>query len=882
LTLTALNQLRSDSRTVKDRSGWISYQDMLTRVADFLGAEGAEAGIQKIRTRYRVAFVDEFQDTDDLQWRIFSTLFMPADSANRLFLIGDPKQAIYGFRGADVFTYLDARQQLGRLAAEKQANLYSLNINWRSMPVMVDGFNQVFAQEAWFGGQEGKGPFEIGYPAADSPAAAQLPLKISSDGSRRPPFNVVDLSAAGSQGQAKEWLAGFICREIRFIVAQARIRLNGENGIDRPLNFGDIAILVRSQGEFHTLAPQLDAWAIPYAYYRQPGLFQCPQAHWLSMVLKAVLNPQHAPTVKLALLTPFFDMDPASLEAWSELPADHISQRLLARWQVEAQKRRWGLLFQSLVEESGMTFRHCMDSEWERSETNFQQLFDYLEITAYAKNMDAGGLVAHLDRLRLTGSASGTDADIHQIEDEGDKVQILTMHVSKGLEFPVVFIAGGLTMRPAGGLQIYHTMDPERPADGCRKVFDLTGITGREQAQQEFQDENKRLYYVALTRARAKVYVPFYPDDRNHGWIGPICQFVSRSIAEVFGPDGADRLPGGWHTVVEQTTAAPDAKGDIRAKHPFSVALPINGLLPSQADFRHRKISLESFSSIGHRMVHGVVRSGRAEVFSLIDEMRRDDDEPAAGLVVETSSADPSDELPGGTEMGSMFHYIFETIDFKAVMDGPADLLDDPQLRRVMEMAVERFRIDARWVPAIGRIVAHALRCPITVNGRPLCLGQLSPDQRRHEIEFYFPLAGPLTDPLNKNACHLSGGPCREMVVRGFIDLVFTWQDCFYIADWKSNRLAQGYHQDAMAREMKAAGYDLQYQLYSLSTLRWLRQRLGGRFDPQHHFGGVYYLFIRGMGGKADEGAFHVPAQQLLPVEALEETIIKRIADIPW
>jgi exodeoxyribonuclease V beta subunit len=118
--------------------------------------------------------------------------------------------------------------------------------------------------------------------------------------------------------------------------------------------------------------------------------------------------------------------------------------------------------------------------------------------------------------------------------------------------------------------------------------------------------------------------------------------------------------------------------------------------------------------------------------------------------------------------------------------------------------------------------------------------------------------------------------------VRGFIDLVFTWQDCFYIADWKSNRLAQGYHQDAMAREMKAAGYDLQYQLYSLSTLRWLRQRLGGRFDPQHHFGGVYYLFIRGMGGKADEGAFHVPAQQLLPVEALEETIIKRIADIPW
>jgi exodeoxyribonuclease V beta subunit len=454
------------------------------------------------------------------------------------------------------------------------------------------------------------------------------------------------------------------------------------------------------------------------------------------------------------------------------------------------------------------------------------------------------------------------------------------MHVSKGLEFPVVFIAGGLTMRPASGMQIYHTMDPEKSADRCRKVVDLTGITGREQAQQEFQDENKRLYYVALTRARAKVYVPFYPDDRNHGWIGPICQFVSRSIAMAFGPADADRLSVGWHAVGDQAPAASDGKSGSRERAPSTAALPVNGLLPSQDDFRHRKIALESFSSIGHRMVRGHGRSGRPAAFSLIDEMRRDDDEPAAGLALETAAFQPSDELPGGTEMGSMFHFIFETIDFKAVMDGPTDILDDTDLRRVIETAVERFRIEAQWVPPIGRIVAHTLRCPITVNGRPLCLGRLSPAQRRHEIEFYFPLAGPLTSPLNMNPCHLSGDPCREMVVRGFIDLVFTWQDRFYILDWKSNRLALGYHQDAMAQEMEAAGYELQVQLYSLSTLRWLRQRLGSRFDPHHHFGGVYYLFIRGMGGRADEGVFHVPPEQLLPVEALEEIIIKRIADI--
>ena len=882
LTLSAMDKLQSDARAAKDRNGWISYHDMLTRVADFLDAPGSAAGVQKIRIRYRVAFVDEFQDTDDLQWRIFKTLFMQTDTSNRLFLIGDPKQAIYGFRGADIFTYLDARQTLMRMAGKKQAHLYQLNVNWRSLPTMVASFNGLFEKDAWFGGQAGKGTFEIGYPPAESPVEEALPLTISNDRSQRPPFNVVDLRSAGSQGQAKDLLAAFICREIRFLVDSARIRIVAKSGEDRPLNFSDVAILVRSQGEFHPLEARLASASIPYAYYRQPGLFQCRQAHWLSFMLRAVLNPQHSPIVKLALLTPFFDVSPQTLDQWPELPADHLSQRLLSNWQSHAIKRRWGRLFQSLMEESGMIARHCTDTGWERTKTNFQQLFDYLETTAYAKNMDAGGMVTHLDNLRLTGSASGGDADIHQIEDEGDKVQILTMHVSKGLEFPVVFIAGGLTMRPFSGMRIYHATDPQRPDCGYRKVVDLTGRTGLAEAQQEFEDEHKRLYYVALTRARAKVYVPFYPDDRNHGWIGPICTFVSRGIGEASDPESSHHLPGGWLDADESVPTANDGWADEEENRPYAAALPAGRLLPSQNDFRHRKIALESFSSIGRRMIGGHAPTDRTEVFSLIDEMQRDDDEPAAELAIEPTEPVPSDELPGGTGVGSMFHHIFETIDFQAVMDGPADIMADGELRRIVETAMTRYRIDNKWLPDISRIVAHTLRRPIVVDDTRLCLGQLSPDQRRHEIEFYFPLSGAFDKAQDLNECGLDSGPCREMVVRGFIDMVFAWKSRFYIADWKSNRLSQGYHQDAMEKEMKDAGYDLQYQLYSLSTLRWLRQRMGGRFDPHRHFGGVFYLFIRGMEEGAENGVFHVPPTQLLPVEALEATIMQRIAHIQW
>ena len=884
LTFCALDQLRNDVRYVKDRHGWISYQDMLTRVADFLTAPGSKAGIDKIRTRYQVAFVDEFQDTDDLQWRIFSTLFMQPGTTNRLFLIGDPKQAIYGFRGADVFTYLTARQTMVQLAAQKQAHLYQLNVNWRSLPAMVGGFNRIFGQEHWFGGQADKGVFEIGYPTADSPPEKSLPLTIQDDRSRRPAFNVVDLSAADSQVLAKDVLARFICREIRFLVHSAGIRVRDKKGEHRALNHSDIAILVRSQGEFRPLEAELISRAIPYTYYRQPGLFQCPQAHWLSIVLKAVLNPQHLPTVKLALLTPFFDISPQTLSTIADLPADHLSQQLLARWQRTAEKRRWGILFQSLMEESGMIVRHCKDSGWERTRTNLRQLYDYLETTAYAKNMDALALVAHLDRLRLTGSALGADVDIHQIEDEGDKVQILTMHVSKGLEFPVVFVAGGLTMKPFSGMRTYHCQDPNHPEKGCRKIIDLTGQTGVARARQELEDEHKRLYYVALTRARAKVYVPFFPDDRNHGWIGPICTFVSRSIRDAFEPGDADLLYNGWLHGAGSQPVDTDSPDDTLIDRPSAKGRFVDLRLPTPTDFRHRKLALESFSSIGHRMTGGHGRFDQAQAFSLIDELLRDDDEPAASLLPEEpSAAFAADELPGGTGMGSMFHHIFETIDFKAVLNGPADILDDDTLRKVVEDAILGYRIDMKWASPISRIVAQTLRQPIFMDDTMLQLGQLAPDQRRHEIEFYFPLAKWFDMAKGAGGCGLDNGPCREMVVRGFIDLVFVWQDRFYIADWKSNRLSRGYDVDAMQVEMEAAGYDLQYQIYSLSTLRWLRQKMGGQFDPEHHFGGVFYLFIRGMNGdKKGQGIYHVPPEQLLPVEALEKTIRQRIARIQW
>jgi exodeoxyribonuclease V beta subunit len=349
----------------------------------------------------------------------------------------------------------------------------------------------------------------------------------------------------------------------------------------------------------------------------------------------------------------------------------------------------------------------------------------------------------------------------------------------------------------------------------------------------------------------------------------------------VFLNAGDTPAPGrGWHYVSGQALETVDTTPawDDGGQEP--VRLAAGHLLPAHTDFRNRKISLESFSSIAHRMVQSRDGVDRPASFRLVDAPRREDDEPLAIIPTESRAPDPSDELPGGTRMGSMFHHIFEHIDFQSVVDGPADILAEDGARLVVESALALYRIEPRWAPRIARMVSAALRTAINADGAPLLLGRLLPGQRRHEMEFYFPLVEPLPETMRIPGCTLSGDPCGEMVIRGFIDLVFSWQGRYYIADWKSNRLGEGYDPSAMAREMASAGYELQYQLYTIATLRWLKRQLGDRFDPHRHFGGAFYLFIRGMGKGGQDGIFHITPEQLLPLETLQETIQRQIAGL--
>ena len=438
------------------------------------------------------------------------------DSPNRLFLIGDPKQAIYSFRGADVYAYLEARNEMTKLSAEGRAGIYSLSTNWRSQPEMIGTFNTLFCRDIWFRPRETAGKFEIGYQPTQPPPEALGPREVVEDRSGRHSLTLMDLRAAGSPRPAKIGLARMIAREIEHLISFP-VRTRERNGEERLVGYGDICILVRNRSEAVFLEEELTKREIPYSFYKKPGLFVSSEAACISLLFHAIRDPGNDSAVKKALLTPFFGFKLSELFAYEDMPPSHPVKRLLFKWNGFAEWRRWNRLFRSMIEDSGLLVRETGKMGWDRKQTNFRQIFEYLEDLAYRENLDFRGVSAGLDVLGKESGPAPEDAGIHQIETESRKVQIMTMHVSKGLEFPIVFVGGGLTRRAAhlDTYHIYHETEEEGSSLKAVRIVDLTKSAGGEKHEQEQVEENKRLFYVAATRAQIKLYLPFYPYERN-------------------------------------------------------------------------------------------------------------------------------------------------------------------------------------------------------------------------------------------------------------------------------------------------------------------------------------------------------------------------------
>jgi len=888
LAIETINQLQNEVSRAKAKKGRISFDDMINLVEKALYDDNSGPLLKMLRNKYKIAFVDEFQDTDPVQWKIFKKIFLDnqkpgseVNSGNVLFLIGDPKQAIYSFRGADVFAYLNAKNEIEELSKQQRAGLYALDINWRSQPELINAFNSLFGRNEWFKQEKQAGKFEICYQDAGFPGEKDRLTLLSSDESGRGALNIVDFSKASSPSFAKLQLAKFIAAEIRHLIDCGNIKLIQKEQSEKMLNFGDICILVRTKSDVPLIETELSGLAIPYTYYKKPGLFQCDEALYLSMIFRAILEPGNSADVKKALLTPFFEFKPADLYAFEQFPHLHPLKQLLFKWNEYALSRNLSILFQSLINDSGLLFRESEKVSWDRKYTNYRQIFEHLEEMAYLKNLDFRQITSMLDCYRKDTVSADEDADIHQIETEEEKVRIMTMHVSKGLQFPVVFIAGGLTQRSAGSdnCYIYHKIVEKNNLHKVIKTIDLSRKSGKEEHFLEKTDEDKRLYYVASTRAQHKLYLPYYPYTKKHSWVGPVCSLLSPALSKTFSKDD-EKKNILWLSPDQSSMAMYSMMQGKQRDLPVIEKKDLAKPFPSTRNFIHKKIKLESFSSLNYKsfFFHENVKQGKG--FLSLYEKSKDDDESFASQKIDAGAADITpDEMPGGAEIGSMLHNILELINFETVYakakgqtDNGGSLIDDPEAGDIILRQMDIYRVDKCWQQHICRMLSNTLTTPVRFIDDEFVLGRLGEEDRLHEIEFYYPFSLPVDDNKKIPDCKITNG-----FIKGFIDLVFKYAGKYYIADWKSNYIEDGYARDAMEVNMNHANYHLQYKLYSIALIRWLKQAMDNAFDPAKDFGGVFYFYLRGMEAGTENGIYYVPGEKLGDLDRLEKEVAEML-----
>lgn len=791
--------LQEQLRAFKQSRGLVSYDDMLLCLAEALDpAKNPQAKtlIRSLQGRYKLAFVDEFQDTDDLQWEIFRRVF--ADSDSRLCVIGDPKQAIYSFRGADVHTYDRA---VGELACSYDAERYVLPTNWRSNPELIDAFNRLFASTDWFG--------DAYHPVRAAPRE-EARYEIVEDRTGRSAVTVVDLRAEGRRVQeARRLLADFVADEIVSLLSdRPLIHREGESAGAR-LKAQDIAILVRNARESEALEAALRGRQVPFAYYKKKGLYQTEEAFHVHVLLAAVHQPYHHGVLRRALLTPFFAAPVESLAATEALTSQDAIRILFTRWEELAQARDWSALFAAILAESGLLLRLSGEQNGERAATNYQHIFQELLAYAHARAVELPDLMHHLHNCMHGYAQLSEEADIQRLESERSNVQIMTMHVSKGLEFPVVFVAGGFS---GPFWPRYWRVHEE---DGV--VYDLAKAPGRKVAfEREAVEDDRRLMYVACTRAIHKLYVPLFTDTSKRPVRSALATFVHRAILASWLQDA----PTVQRVAVEERPVQVLTENEPE-REVGTMQLPVDWLLP-RVDFCERTRHVLSFSSMqSHAAVEEhLVADEPGQPFAQVAQ-----DEP----------------LPPGAPTGSMLHGLFELGDWDELSGLPIEELLAGESGALALRLCDEFGVSHQTTAPPEEsarkgleLVQHVLRVSLP-NG--VVLSQIKAKDRIAELSFLF-------------------SRDEQSAIKGFVDLVYRHAGLIYIVDWKSNWL-DSYEPDGVAAAMDAAGYHLQYRLYTLALARWLTGGDLAAFYPQ--FGGVFYVFLRGFDGNGNGVYFQRP-----------------------
>ena len=839
MTVEAVQQLREEKRERRV----IGFDDILYNAWDAL-CNGTRPWLAaELRNRYPAALIDEFQDTDPLQCAIFMTIYGVERAPGSLFLVGDPKQAIYSFRNADLHTYLQA--------SERAQSACTLLSNQRSVEGLIHATNALFTTNPGGFILPGIGYQSVGLgdrkrvAFVDRSESASAPLclwRIPADGQGQYP------ARDAAHELAVKATAAEISRLLREGAA-GRITLG-----EQPVRGGDIAVLVRTHRQGRWIKEALVALGIGAVELSPESIFATRDAEDLERVLSAMLEPARRPLLLAALATELMGLSATEVEAVSQDDAS------LAEWtsRFDGLRTTWlgrdfGVMFRRWIDQEGVSRRLLARMDGERRMTNLLHLGELLH--QVSQEQPAPGALLRWLATRRAEAATGEEAQV-RLESDRNLVQIVTIHKAKGLEYAIVFCPfawdGFLQARTESYAIEYH--------EGSESVLDFRPEAveaTREIRRQEQAEERVRLIYVALTRAvhRSYLVVGCYgyggrPDRRSTkqsrnsvlNWLAsktkvPYAQWVEhkREPAEIEQAWRRIADEGAPHILLGDLPTArganlPGARGEREGLKALAA--------PKRIDPGWR---IGSFSA----MTSGVGQESAAS----------DHD---ARIVQPVESALPADlpahdilRFPRGPSAGDCVHAMFEHADF---IDSSSW---DGAIKRALAIHPQgapdaRSGLAALHRQMLRRMLEDVMSTPLPGG---IVLGKVATTRRLNELGFHLPAAKLMPTRLNE-WLRSNGFPTPRLgfealqgYLNGFIDLTFESGGRFYVLDWKSNHLGYApdhYGAEPIAGAMQQHAYYLQALLYCVALNRYLARRIAG-YDCERHFGGVLYLFVRGV-----------------------------------
>ncbi len=826
IRIELLHYLQTELPKEKQRLGVLSFDDLLLQLNDALITQPQLA--EDLRKKYRVAMIDEFQDTDPIQYNIFKTLF-PKESDSTVFFVGDPKQAIYSFRGGDIHTYLSAKKD-----ASQQ---YTLDKNWRSHPDLISAFNALYSSS--------DNPFMdkgIQYQTVDAGDRVTETLITPNNTSPLRFWNYVPSEMRSEEKpkieDVRKDIANAVAGDIASLLNSANKK--GAKIGEFPIMGGDIAILIRSHKQGDLIKQALNQRGIASVQSSKDSIYETHEAVEVLRLLTAIVEPQREDDVRRALVTELLGYQAEDLLAFDD--ESHTWEDVLLKmqnWHFQWKKQGFLPMMRSLMTSENIHQRLLAYPDGERRLTNVLHLSELIHHQSKQFSLNMEEVLRWLTQQQ--DDLNGTEREL-RLESDANLVKIVTIHKSKGLEYPIVYLPfvgmSGASFKDS----IFSFYQDDK---ACLEIGSSNADEHKKIKIAEEKAEEARLLYVALTRAKYQCTVVTFteainmnPDRTALGWLLSDGETIPSGNSKAAKEQKANFFSS-YKAKLEKLVEEGGGKITLSSFSDFSNDLNARYQAPKiEQNLSAKNFSAEIKSQAQVTSFSGLTAGAHAE------SPDHDSNVPSES---QTGDDKREDDFPRGSTAGTALHEMYESLDFIVPVNEQSEIISS---------ILSKWGFDGKHQTSAALLMENSLQTELFEG---FSLEQLSHEKRLDEMEFYLPLERlqiddlkqilfkylPQEDQLLRDAVNSLNFEQVEGYLKGFIDLIFEHNGLYYIVDYKSNSLPD-YGQESLMTAMADSHYYLQYLLYSVALHRYLKKRVAG-YSWETHSGGAYYLFIRGM-----------------------------------